>query len=67
MHVFIEPGPVPKGYRADCTENSNATHKIPLDLAMFNANYQEIVEDVLEFLLPLPDWGAAPSLLPPKV
>jgi len=61
-HVFIEPGPVPKGYRADCTENSNATHKIPLDLAMFNANYQEIVEDVLEFLLPLPDCGELPPL-----
>jgi len=61
-HVFIEPGPIPKGYRADCTENSNATHKIPLDLAMFNSNYQEIVEDVLEFLLSLSDSGDLPPL-----
>ena len=56
-NVFIEPGPIPKGYRADCTENSNATQKIPLDLAMFNGNYQEIMEDVLEFLLSLSDFG----------
>jgi len=61
-HVFIEPGPIPKGYRADCTENSNATHKIPLDLAMFNSNYQEIVEDVLEFLLSLSGSGDLPPL-----
>jgi len=61
-HVFIEPGRIPKGYRADCTENSNATHKIPLDLAMFNSNYQEIVEDVLEFLLSHSDSGELPPL-----
>ena len=61
-HVFIEPGQIPKGYRADCTENSSATHKIPLDLALFNSNYQEILEDVLEFLLSLPDSEELPPL-----
>ena len=61
-HVFIEPGTLPKGYRADCTENSKATHKIPLDLALFNGNYQQIVEDMLELLLALPDCGELPPL-----
>jgi len=61
-HEFIEPGTLPKGYRADCTENSNATHKIPLDLALFNGNYQQIVEDMLEFLLALPECGDLPPL-----
>ena len=50
--VFIEPGTLPKGYRAYCTENSKATHKIPLDLVLFSGNYQQIVEDMLEFLPP---------------
>jgi len=51
-HTFIEPGPIPKGYRADCYENSKATHKIPLDLNLMNGNYEEIIEEILEFLLP---------------
>eukprot|EP00092_Neocalanus_flemingeri_P036322 GFUD01039544.1.p1 GENE.GFUD01039544.1~~GFUD01039544.1.p1 ORF type:complete len:425 (+),score=152.86 GFUD01039544.1:78-1352(+) len=59
---FIEPGTLPKGYRADCTENSASTHKIPLDLALFNGNYQQIVEEMLEFLLALPDSGELPPL-----
>ena len=50
--VVIEPGTLPKGYRAYCTENSKATHKIPLDLVLFSGNYQQIVEDMLEFLPP---------------
>ena len=29
---------------------------------MFNGNYQEIVEDMLEFLLSLPDSGDLPPL-----
>ena len=49
--VFIEPGTLPKGYRAYGTENSKATHKIPLDLALFIDNYQQIVEDMLRFLM----------------
>ena len=53
---------MPKGYRADCTENSEATHKIPLDLALFNGNYQQIFEDMLEFLLAHPDCGELPPL-----
>ena len=44
-------------YGADCTENAKATHKIPLDLLMFNSNYQEIVEYMLKFLLHIPDCG----------
>jgi len=60
--VFIEPGTLPKGYRADCTENSEATHKIPLDLALFNGNYQQILEDMLEFLLGHPDCMELPPL-----
>ena len=56
-HVFIEPGSLAKGYRADCTENSEDTHKIPLDFALFNDNCQQLVEDVLESLLVLPDCG----------
>ena len=57
FQMFIEPGTLHKGYRTDCTENSKATHKIPLDFALFNDNYQQLVEDVLEFLLVLPDCG----------
>ena len=53
--MFIEPGTLPKGYRTDCTENSKATPKIPLDFALFDGNYQQLVEDLLEFLLDLPD------------
>ena len=61
-HVFIEPGTLPKGYRADCSENSNSAHKIPLDLPLFNGNYQQIVEEMLEFLLAFPDCGEMPPL-----
>jgi len=60
--VFIEPGTLPKGYRADCMENSNATHKIPLDLHLFNGNYLKIVEDILEFLLSQPGCQELPPL-----
>ena len=44
---------------ADCTENAKATHKILLDLLMFNSNYQEIVE-----YMHLPDSGEVPHILP---
>ena len=60
--MFIEPGSLAKGYRADCTENSEATHKIPLELALLSGNYQQIVEDMLEFLLAFPDCGKLPPL-----
>ena len=59
-HVLIEPGTL--GYRAEYTENSKATHKIPLDLALFNGNYQQIVEEMLEFLRALPDCREFPPL-----
>ena len=39
-HTFIEPGPIPKGYRADCYENSKATHKIPLVTQMQTGRFQ---------------------------
>ena len=29
-HVFIEPGTLPKGYRADCTLLVSATHGLPI-------------------------------------
>ena len=60
--VVIEPGTLPKGYRAYCTENSKATHKIPLDLVLFSGNYQQIVEDMLEFLRPPPPGSHTNSL-----
>jgi len=50
-HVFIDPGMPPKGYMAECIETAEATHKIPLDLPNSKRNYQEIVEDLIEFLL----------------
>ena len=59
-HVLLEPGTL--GYRAEYTENSKATHKIPLDLALFNGNYQQIVEEMLEFLRALPDCREFPPL-----
>ena len=31
-HRFIQPGPLPLGYRADCMANSAKTHHIPLQL-----------------------------------
>ena len=34
----------------------DATYRIPLNL-FINGNYQELVEDMLEFLLPLPGSG----------
>ena len=49
-------------YGEDCTENAKATHKIPLDLLMFNSNYQEIVEYMLKFLLHIPDSGEVPPI-----
>ena len=44
-HVFIDPGTLPPlGNRVDCTEIFKAIiTKIPLDLALFNGNYQQIV------------------------
>jgi hypothetical protein len=50
------------GYRAEYTENSKATHNIPLDLALFNGNYQQIVEEMSEFLRDLPDCREFPPL-----
>ena len=56
--MLLEPGTL--GYRAEYTENSKATHKIPLDL--FNGNYQQIMEEMLEFLRALPDCREFPPL-----
>jgi len=50
FHAFIEPGPLPKGYRADCIENAEATHKIPLDLVFHDANYIDIYGSILNLL-----------------
>ena len=50
-HVFIEPGTIPRGYRADCIDNSRATHKIPLDFTQFEGDYNKILEDILEIVL----------------
>ena len=49
--VFIEPGPVPRGYLGDCLANSKATHKIPLDFHSFVGDYKRIIEDILEILM----------------
>ena len=43
-HKFIEPGFLPEGYRVDCTEIFKAIiTKMPLDLALCNGNYKQIV------------------------
>ena len=43
-HVLLEPGIL--GYRAEYTENSKATHKIPLDLVLFNGKPADSGGDV---------------------
>ena len=58
--MFIEPGTL--GYRTDCTENSKVTDKILLNFVLFNGDYKQIEEDMLEFILGLPDCGELPPL-----
>lgn len=50
FHDLIDPGVIPTGYRADCMENSKATHQIPLDLVHLNQNYHHIMDNLLKFL-----------------
>ena len=66
FHVFLDPGAIPKGYRADCVENAEATHKIPLDLVYLDGNYKKILEDILEFLLTAESDGLPPLFCLPK-
>ena len=63
--VFIEPGPVPRGYLGDCLANSKATHKIPLDFHSFVGDYKRIIEDILEILME-EDKGLPPIYCMPK-
>ena len=49
-HEFINPGPLPLGYRADCMANSAKTHQIPLQLDLANSNYGEMVEGMVQFV-----------------
>ena len=63
-HMFIEPEALDQGFRA---ENAKESQKIPLDLALFSGNYQQKVEEIVKFLLALPDcWKLTPLYCLPK-
>ena len=59
-HEFLDHGPLPLGYRADCLANSRRTHRsqhscarlprIPLDLDIANGEYSSILADIRAFL-----------------
>ena len=55
-HVFIEPG------TERIVQKTQVTHKIPPDLALFIDNYQQIVEDMLRFLMTHQDCRELPLL-----
>jgi len=62
-HVLVQPGTLPRGYRADCVAHSKATHNIPLDYSSLCGDYTKIMEDILIFMME--DEDKEDSSLPP--
>ncbi|KAK7499857.1 hypothetical protein BaRGS_00008948 [Batillaria attramentaria] len=50
-HAFIDPGPIPKGFRFTCMQKSDAEHKIPIeDFELASNNYPLIWRKMKELL-----------------
>ncbi|XP_064651283.1 protein maelstrom homolog [Lineus longissimus] len=61
-HTFIDPGPIPLGYRFECQRTSDDTHKIPVAGFQFaESNYRSIWIQLENFVNP----GGENSYYPP--
>lgn len=53
LHRFINPGPIPTGYRFTCIQHSEDTHQIPIEnFDLFDSNYRGLWIQLENFINP---------------